>query len=138
MDGLSAMLSVTRARKRPLQQETKEQEEESRKSRRAEQEEDEDDDDDLSVHAEERYRDEAGLDPLFTMKRCRAVMTRHGFSKVQPACFQALDAHFKRCLKEIVARSIITAACKGRSMPNKRDAITSIQEMGIFPSVIIG
>jgi histone H3/H4 len=87
---------------------------------------------------EEHFTDSNGLDPLFKLKRGRAVMTRHGFSKAQPEALVELDQYLKNCLREVVGRSLLTAASRGRTYPNQSDAITAIQEMGQFPSVILG
>lgn len=106
----------------------------SKMDRKRRKEDDEDDD----VHAEESYCDAKGLKPLFTIKRAKAVMTRHGFSMAQPAALTALDAYLKSRLKEVVGRAIIGAACHRRKKPNRQDGIVAIQGAGGFPSVFIG
>lgn len=97
-----------------------------------------DDEDNLSVGADDSFRDSKGCEMLFTQKRMRAAAVRAGFTKVRPDMFHIIDAHLKQSLREVVQRGILTAACQRRKHPTQKDAITAIQEMSYFPSVILG
>ena len=95
-------------------------------------------DEDLDVHPEESYRGDSGQELLFDIKRMRAIFSRHGFSKVQPAAMKQIDTHLKQCADEIVARAILIAACSGRKQPTREDAIKAVQQVGIFRNIVVG